>query len=188
MKETKDQPEVWLRGPVEGIHPLLMPAAHALLQAQEELEAAAEGLSEAALWARPGGAASIGFHLRHVAGSIDRLLTYARGEMLDERQRQALAAEQEPGSEGAGPLVRAASAAIAGALRYIRTLSPDSLLEPRGVGRKGLPSTVLGLVFHVAEHTARHTGQVVATKKILQGLAAAGAAGTPSATKLLSGT
>ena len=89
--------EAWLRGPLEGVDPFLMPAAHALVQAREEMERAAGALSVEELWLRLGGAASIGFHLRHAAGSIDRLLTYARGEMLNDAQREYLIAEDEPG-------------------------------------------------------------------------------------------
>jgi hypothetical protein len=73
-------PEYWLRGPVEGIPPVLMPVAHALLQAREDLRGAAESLSTVELWARPGGAASVGFHLRHISGSLDRLFTYVQDD------------------------------------------------------------------------------------------------------------
>ena len=72
---TPTRPEVWLRGPLPGIDPRLMPVAHALVQAREDIAAAAAGASDADLWARPGGAASAGFHLRHLAGSLERLLT-----------------------------------------------------------------------------------------------------------------
>ena len=94
------QPEVWLRGPVEGFEPLLMPAAHALLQAREDIEALAASVPAAHAWQRPGGAASIGFHVRHVGGVLDRLLTYARGEVLSDAQRAAARAEGEPAQPG----------------------------------------------------------------------------------------
>ncbi|HEX5830091.1 MAG TPA: DinB family protein, partial [Gemmatimonadaceae bacterium] len=90
-------PEPWLRGPVPGVPDELQPAAHALLQAREDLPRAAAGLAPTELWMRPGGAASVGFHLRHLAGSLDRLFTYARGESLSPAQLAALAAEQSPG-------------------------------------------------------------------------------------------
>ena len=80
------QSEAWLRGPLEGVAPMLMPAAHALGQAGEDLEQAASDLTVEGLWVKPGSAASLGFHLGHIAGSIDRLLTYARGEQLRLRQ------------------------------------------------------------------------------------------------------
>jgi uncharacterized damage-inducible protein DinB len=166
------QQEAWLRGPLEGVDPLLMPAAHALVQASEDIERAASGLTTRELWIRPGGAASLGFHLRHVAGSIDRLLTYARGEALDSRQRAFLAAEQDAGDPAtdAATLVRDARTAIAQALSALRSTPPSALLEPRSVGRAALPTNVLGLLVHIAEHTQRHTGQIITTAKIVRGL------------------
>lgn len=163
--------EPWLRGPVEGVDPYLMPAAHALLHAREDLERAASPLSPEQLWARPGGAASVGFHLRHVAGSIDRLLTYAGGAMLSDEQLGALRREEEPGEPPAraAELVAGAQAAIDEALARIAATPSGSLLEAREVGRARLPSTVLGLLFHIAEHTQRHTGQVVTLARVVGG-------------------
>lgn len=163
-------PEAWLRGPVDGVDPYLMPAAHALLQAREDLPKAVEGLAADHLWVRPGGAASIGFHLRHIAGSIERLLAYARGQALTEEQKAAARSEPESGTETEPtPLLRAAQAAIDTALAQMRETSRETLLDPRPVGRAALPSTVLGLLFHVAEHTQRHVGQLIATAKMLRG-------------------
>jgi uncharacterized damage-inducible protein DinB len=164
------QPEFWMRGiTVEGIAPALQPVAHALLQALEDLEGAAAGLSVDALWARPGGAASAGFHLRHLAGSLDRLTTYARGEALTDAQLAALRTEQDPG-EGADALLAHVRATTARALDQLRATPEDSLDEPRFVGRARLPSSVRGLLYHAGEHTSRHTGQVVTTAKIVRGL------------------
>lgn len=147
-----------------------MPAAHALLQASEDLERAASGLTLDQFRARPGGAASAGFHLVHIAGSIDRLLTYARGEALNEAQRAAALAEGGAAdSAEAAPSIAQAQAAIEVALAQIRSTPAKDLLEPRAVGRAGLPSTVLGLLFHVAEHTQRHVGQLIATAKAVRG-------------------
>jgi uncharacterized damage-inducible protein DinB len=162
--------EAWLSGPIEGIPPYLMPAAHALVQAGDEAARAARGLDPEALWARPAGVASVGFHLRHVAGVLDRLLTYARGEALDERQLAALRSEGEPGDPpaDADALVRELRAAVARALVQLRATPEGVLLEPRGVGRKRLPSTVLGLVFHAAEHAQRHTGQLLVTAAVVR--------------------
>lgn len=166
------QPEAWLRGPLPGIDPYLMPAAHALVQASEDLERAARGLSTEQLWARPGGAAAAGFHLRHIAGVIDRLFTYARGESLDALQREALAAESAPGDSppDADSLIERAQSAIATGLETLRRTPHEELLEPRGVGRQQLPSTVLGLFSHAAEHAQRHTGQLITTAKIVRGM------------------
>jgi hypothetical protein len=163
------QPEVWMRGPVPDVPPLLQPAAHALLQCLEEVRAVVGPLSTGHLWARPGGAASVGFHVRHAAGSLDRLLTYARGEGLSEEQRAYLAAEGEPGAPAAD-LVAAFERQVERALDQLRTTEDAALLEPRGVGRLQLSSNVLGLLVHAAEHTSRHVGQIVTTARIVQAL------------------
>jgi uncharacterized damage-inducible protein DinB len=163
-------PEVWLRGPVPGVPALLQPVAHSLLQCREELTAAMMGLTSEQLWERPNGAASIGFHARHAAGSLDRLLTYARGEGLSAAQKAALAAEELPDAApgAAAALITAFDAAVERALAQLCTTREAALLEPRGVGRAQLPSTVLGLLFHAAEHTQRHVGQLVTTAKIVR--------------------
>jgi uncharacterized damage-inducible protein DinB len=160
--------EAWLRGPLEGVDPYLMPAAHALVQSREDLAQAVAGLGVDALQKRPGGAASLSFHLRHVAGAIDRLLTYARGQALSEAQRAAAAAEARESDADGATLVAQAQAAIDEALAQLRSTPRESLLDARPVGRAALPSTVLGLLFHVAEHTQRHTGQVIATAKVVR--------------------
>jgi hypothetical protein len=169
------QPEVWLRGPLPDVLPELQPVAHSLLQVREEVEAVSS-LSPNLVWARPGGAASIGFHLTHLAGSIDRLLTYARDETLNAAQRAALAAEEGrdvPGQPAdtlaLDVLVRSALAALDRALAQVRATPLCTLDEPRAVGRARLPSTVLGLLVHAAEHAQRHSAQIITTVKILKG-------------------
>jgi uncharacterized damage-inducible protein DinB len=164
-------PEFWLRGPVEGVPPLLMPVAHALLQANADLWSAAGELSSTELWHKPGGAASIGFHLRHIAGSLDRLFTYAGGKALTSEQLAAVAMEGDSGSPPASAeeLLGAVDVAIEQAIRRIRETREEILLAPRAVGRARLPTNVLGLLFHAAEHTQRHTGQVITTSKIVRG-------------------
>jgi hypothetical protein len=166
------RPEVWLRGPLPGIDPILMPAAHALIQAREDIAVAAVGASDADLWARPGGAASAGFHLRHLAGSLERLMTYARGEKLSASQLGALMREGEPG-DGADQLVAEAQAGIDRAVAQLERTPPATYGEIRPVGRAALPATVLGLIVHAAEHTSRHAGQFITTLKIARGLHAA---------------
>ena len=165
------EPEVWLRGPVEDVAPLLQPVAHGLLQCRLEVRATVPSLSPAELWTSPGGAATAGYHVRHAIGSLDRLLTYARGEQLSREQLAALREEGRPderdGIENA--LVAEFDAAVERALTQLRATDPATLLEPREVGRARLPSTVLGLLFHAAEHTQRHVGQLVTTAKVLNG-------------------
>lgn len=165
-------PEVWLRGPIEGIPPLLMPAAHALVQAGEDLRSAAADLTVAELWSRPGGAASIGFHLRHIAGSLERLFAYAQGGELTPAQLTAIKQEGEPGTPpaAAAQLLEGVDGAVERSLRVLGAIAEASLVDARAVGRARLPSNVLGLVFHAAEHAQRHTGQVITTARIVRGL------------------
>ena len=164
------EPEVWLRGPIEHVAPMLQPVAHSLLQCRNEVHATLPSLGPADVWARPGGAASIGYHVRHAVGSLDRLLTYARGEQLTEAQLAAMRgerrAEERDGIQDA--LVAEFDAAVERALAQVRATDPSTLLEPREVGRARLPSTVIGLLFHAAEHTQRHVGQLATTAKVVQ--------------------
>ncbi len=163
-------PEAWLRGPIDGVPAALMPVAHSLTDALEEFEASAAGLTVEQLWRQPAGAASIGFHLRHTCGALDRLLTYARGDALSAEQMAALKAEREPGTPRpeADVLLAEVRGAVADAIDVLRTTSADTLLDARVVGRAGLPSSVQGLLFHAAEHTRRHAGQVIATARFVR--------------------
>ena len=163
------EPEVWLRGPIEGIQPLLQPAAHTLAQVGEDVLPIVQDLTPARLWARPGNAASIGFHLAHLPGSLDRLLTYSRGESLTSEQQAALAAERTVDQDRPelALLLARFRQGLDAALDYLRVVPADSLLQPREVGRKRLPSTTLGLIFHAAEHSARHAGQIVTLTKVV---------------------
>lgn len=151
------------------MQPLLQPAAHALQMSIEDCEAAAAHLTIDELWTSPGGVASVGFHLRHLAGSTDRLLTYARGAALDAAQRAALVAESAVGDPrpSAGQLLSAWRVAVESAIAQLATTPETTLTDPREVGRGKLPSTVLGLLFHAAEHASRHTGQVVTTARMV---------------------
>jgi uncharacterized damage-inducible protein DinB len=162
-------PEPWLRGPLPEIPPLLQPAAHALVMALEDVEAAVSGFTREQLWLRPNGVASAGFHLAHLAGSTDRLMTYARGESLSDVQLASLERERtvEEDYPSMEDLLTAWRGAVAASLQQLSSTPESTLLEPRVVGRAQLPSTVLGLLFHAAEHASRHTGQVVTTAKVL---------------------
>lgn len=184
--EKKIIPEVWLRGPLPGLSPFLQPVAHALLQAREEAKELIEGFPQERLWDRPAGLASPGFHLQHLTGVLERLFTYARGERLSDEQLSALAGEGKSMAVG-GNAVFGDQNAVSGesdplstgelfdrfalqvdlALDQLRA-TPESLLtETRGVGRAQLPSTVLGLLVHAAEHVQRHIGQLLVTTRLL---------------------
>ncbi|GAB2791082.1 putative damage-inducible protein DinB [Hymenobacter luteus] len=161
-------PEVWLRGPLSGFSPLLQPLAMALLQAREELQAALHDFPEELLPARPAGVASVGFHLRHLAGVLDRMQSYARQEALSEAQFQFLALEKEgPATpDTVANLLQQFSAQVETMLTTLRTTPEATLPEFRPVGRAGLPSTVMGLLVHATEHTTRHVGQLLVTARI----------------------
>lgn len=168
VRMTTAQTEAWQRGPVPGFDPLLMPVVHALIQAREDLERLIAAVPPGHVWSRPGNAASLGFHVRHAGGALDRLFTYARGEVLSDAQRTALKSENEPGEPAAtlSALVADVNRIIDAAMEQLRVTSRDALLEDRKVGRAGLPATVLGLLFHAAEHTTRHVGQAITTALI----------------------
>jgi uncharacterized damage-inducible protein DinB len=164
------KPEVWLRGPLPDIPALLQPVAHALLQAREEVDVAMARFPEERLWDRPGGAASAGFHLLHLAGVIDRLFTYARGEALNASQLQTLAAEGMPDTRFQyQDLIAAFHVRVDRALDQLRATDERTLTEYRSVGRAKLPSTVLGILVHAAEHTQRHVGQLLVTVRVQRG-------------------
>lgn len=168
---AENLPEVWLRGALEGYAPVVMPAAHALLQVREDLARLAATVPPEHVWMRPGGAASIGFHIRHTGGALDRLLTYARGDSLSEAQRRDLQAEEEPGRPPVplAALVGQATTVVDRGLLQLRATDGSRVFEERRVGRAGLPSTVLGLIVHAAEHSTRHIGQALTTARILRG-------------------
>jgi len=173
---TTTQREPWLRGPLPGIHPLLQPAAHAFVMSSEDVAAAVAGLAPIEVWSAPYGVTPVGFHVVHLSGSTDRLLTYARGAALDEAQKAALGRERMMAVERP-PIERLVAewqATAARALEQLAATDPATLTDAREVGRDRLPSTVLGLLFHAAEHAARHTGQVVATAKLVRAATAAG--------------
>lgn len=172
-KETmqKNKVEVWLRGPLPTMSPLLQPVAHALLQASEEVTALMADFPDELLWERPADLASVGFHLQHLTGVLQRLLTYARGEALTEQQLAALAAEGIKPAAGTGSthgLVKAFEAQVAQAIAQLRDTAEQTLPEKRGVGRAQVPSTVIGLLVHAAEHTMRHVGQLLVTARVVQ--------------------
>jgi uncharacterized damage-inducible protein DinB len=146
---------------------LLQPVAHALLQAREEVIAEMADFPEELLWERPGGVASVGFHLQHLAGVLDRLFTYAQGRALNERQAAALAAEGAADTRlHSQELVAGFHSQVDRALEQLRATDERTLTEYRSVGRAKLPSTVLGLLVHAAEHTQRHVGQLLVTVRV----------------------
>ncbi len=159
--------EPWLSGSLEGVHVMVAPTLFSYQQAREDLAHWTEGLSDEQIWATPHGLAPLGFQLRHIAGSVERLTTYLIGEQLTPDQVAAMKKEQEPG-EGREALLRRVDEALQKSEDAIRALDPALLEEPRVVGRKMLPTTVAGLLVHLAEHTQRHVGEAIITAKLVR--------------------
>lgn len=150
-----------------GVPAVLQPVAHALLQANEEINEVLEEFDENELWVQPAGVASVGFHLQHIAGVLDRLFTYANGNSLSKQQLKYLSEEGlENEKISLSFLLDNLGAQVEKSIALLKNTDPSTLQHARGVGRKQLPSTVLGLLFHAAEHTMRHTGQLHVTARM----------------------
>jgi uncharacterized damage-inducible protein DinB len=162
--------EVWQRGPVAGVPPVLQPIAHILLQVRESVGEMVSDLTDAQWNERPAGVASPAFHVRHMAGVIDRLFTYARGEMLSDTQYAAIKSESEPLRPGEPPSILVAlDSRVTAAVEELRTIDVATLGDYRAVGRAKLPSTVIGCLVHGAEHAMRHVGQLSVTVRVVRG-------------------
>ncbi len=163
------QPEPWLRGPLAGVSPMVANLVYTFAQAREELDVAVDGLSVEELWLRPHGLAAVGFHIRHLGGAAERLGCYLRGNLLTVGQLSDLKREAEPGMDGVG-LIAEMVARLERVEQDVRGMDPATLEEAREVGRGRLPSTAIGLIVHIAEHTQRHLGQAITTAKFVRSL------------------
>ena len=159
-------PEPWLRGPIEGVHPLVMPVFFSFTMVREDLAKHTAGLTREQLWRKMDGA-SVGFHLKHIAGSVERITAYLMNEQLTEQQLQSVRDEIIPDAD-LEELLRRLSNSLAASEQRLRTIEPHSIYDSRAVGRKALPTTVIGLIVHLAEHTQRHLGQAISTAKIVR--------------------
>ncbi len=159
-------PEPWLRGTLADVPALQRAVLHALELAREDLERWCDGLTDDELNERPGNIAPVAFHLRHIARSMDRLLTYAQGKQLSPEQIAVMKAELDPGATR-NELLAELVVAFAKSAKRIRAFSPDQFEEQRKVGKKELPTSVGGLLVHVADHTQRHVGQAITTVKTI---------------------
>lgn len=155
-----------MRGTHSELGALQRGVLHALEMAEEDAERWTAGLDDGAMEERIAGLPSVGFQLRHIARSLDRLLTYAEGRALDEQQLAALATEQEGCTREV--TLREFREGIASALGRVLAFRADELETLRGIGRKQLPTTIGGLLVHCAEHTQRHAGQMVTTSKVVR--------------------
>lgn len=161
--------EWWQRGPIDGVPVVLQPVAHILLQVRETVGELVEGLTLAQWNARPAGVASPAFHVRHIAGVIDRLFTYARGESLSVEQFAALRSDgNDLVAVDVVTVLDSLSARVDAAVAELRTIDVATLGDFRGVGRAQLPSTVIGCLVHGAEHAMRHVGQLSVTVRVVR--------------------
>ena len=164
----ENKTEAWLRGPIDGVPPLLQPVAHALIQANDEIHAIMSDFPQNKLWEKPAEVASVAFHLQHIPGVLDRLFSYSQALPISNAQLKYLSEEGlEDASIKKETLLANLADKISKSIEYLKTVDPVTLLEVRTVGRKKIPSTVLGLLFHAAEHTMRHTGQLLVTARLL---------------------
>jgi uncharacterized damage-inducible protein DinB len=164
---SEQVPEPWLRGTLSDVPAVPRAVLHALELAGEDLQRWCGSLTDEDLNSRPGGIAPVAFHLRHIARSIDRLLTYAEGGQLSGEQAAALKAELDSGAKRGELFAELESALARGAAR-IRAIDPNRVGETRKVGKKELPTTVGGLLVHVADHTQRHVGQAITTARVVK--------------------
>ena len=163
--------EWWQRGPIEGVPDALQPVAHQLLQVRESVGELVAGLSETEWNARPANVASAAFHVRHITGVVDRLFTYARGEMLNDDQFSALRNEGAPlAIADVTAILAALDDRIDLALAQLRSTDVSTLGDFRAIGRAKLPSTVIGCLAHGAEHSMRHVGQLSVTVRVVRGV------------------
>jgi hypothetical protein len=169
MEETLAGREPWLRESDLGVHPALAQPLFALQQVREDVPKHTSQISDVQIWASPLGLTPLGFHLRHLAGSTDRLTTYLCGRALSESQLAELGLEKIPGPPRES-LLAAVERAIQTADHAIRTLHPNEFGSPRYIGRKRIPSTAIGLAIHIAEHAQRHTGQIISACHLLRAM------------------
>ena len=161
--------EWWQRGPIEDVPAVLQPVAHILLQVRESVGEMVQGLTEEEWNRRPAGVASVAFHLRHIAGVIDRLFTYARGQALSAEQLAAIQLEGTPLAIANVPgVLEALSNRVDASIAELKTVDVTTLCDFRGVGRAQLPSTVIGCLVHGAEHAMRHVGQLSVTVRVVR--------------------
>lgn len=163
------QPEPWLRGTHSELPAVLRAVLHAFELAQEDIHRWTAELTEADLHASPHGITPIAFHLRHIPRSLDRLLTYAEGHQLTTEQITAMKSESEPNTTREA-LFAEFDSGLKDAAQRVRAFAAANLDQPRAVGKKQLPTTIGGLLVHLADHTQRHTGQVITTAKVLKAM------------------
>ncbi len=166
-KRTEPEPEPWLRGPLSGIPAHVMPVFFSFQQVREDLQTHTQGIGHEQLWRPVAGKHSLGYHLKHIAGSVDRLTTYLTGNQLAAAQLAFLRNEHTP-DESLGGLLTLIGETLLSAEKQLLHVRIEALSEARVVGRQHMPTTVIGLIVHVCEHTQRHLGQAILISKLLR--------------------
>ncbi len=167
MSDKQVQPEPWLRGTLREIPAVVRAVLHALELAREDVTHWCSGLTGVEVNARPMGLPSVAFQVQHITGSADRLLTYAEGRQLEPAQLESLRSETEPVPVMPHVMLRDFDRAMEQAMARVRAFAGQDLEQSRAVGRRALPTSIGGLLVHVADHTQRHVGQTVTTVKVL---------------------
>jgi hypothetical protein len=163
------QPEPWLRGPDLAVHPIVRPLVHSLVQVREDLERWTRDLTTQEIWAWPMGLGAVGFHIRHTGRSADRLTTYLEGRQLTDQQIAELKSEMHGGATR-DELLAELNFHLLRCEAVAEATDPRTWYDPREVGRKKLPTTVGGLITHIAEHSQRHVGAAIVTAKVVKAL------------------
>jgi uncharacterized damage-inducible protein DinB len=156
--------EPWMTRRLRDMHPVLAGLLYSLEHARDDIRKWTEGLTPEQFSAPRGDIAPPSFHVMHIAGSVDRLLTYARGEQLTDEQFRQLQDEKREGITREEALAYL-DAMFANAEQTVRAIDPSQIGEARFIGRKRIEVTLGGLLIHTAEHTQRHTGELIVTAK-----------------------
>ncbi len=104
------------------------------------------------------------FQLRHIAGSVDRLWTYALGGTISPAQLDVLAVESS-GPTDREPLLDLVAETFSRVTREMRMMEDIDYRDSRYVGRQRVEVPLGLLLGHIAEHTQRHTGQLITLSK-----------------------
>jgi hypothetical protein len=160
--------EPWLRGGHHDLDPLQAAVLYSFEHAKADIDQWTSGLSEDQLWMQLGKVGSPGWHVRHIAGSVDRLTTYAAGAQLTEVQLAALERENQPGGPTKSELLALVQETLTRCAHTLRSLDPSAWHSTREIGRRRVPVPLGVLLVHIAEHTQRHVGELIVTVKLIR--------------------
>jgi hypothetical protein len=163
----KNRPEAWMRGIVADVDPVIGHLIRATEQILEDTAAAIADLTPAQIWAKPHGMTSVGFHVKHLAGSTERLSAYLAGGQLTPEQLAAIDTEGA-GAETAAELLAFVDLTLERYRELVRSLSPKDFGAIREIGRKRYQTTTISVAIHTVEHAQRHVGGMIAAAKLVR--------------------